>query len=199
MGNVAEVAGVCPHQNSCQCGQTVVEGRAALAGEGPNQVRWFALVIHQHKREQCEQMLTALGYEYWSPCTYVVREWSDRQKRMRVPLFPGYILCRFNPEKRLALLQIPGVLGIVGSGKRLHEIDRSEMDAIRVALASSLPVKPVPTVTPGQKVIVMQGPLCGLEGVLVRVKAQSRLLLAVTMLNRAISVDVEAHQLALPN
>jgi transcriptional antiterminator NusG len=199
MGHVAGLTEVCPHHTDCECVETVAENGAAPTGGAGNQVAWFALVIHQYKRQQCEQMLAELGYEYWSPCTSIVREWSDRQKRMQVPLFPGYIFCRFNPEKRLALLQIPGVLGIVGSGKHVHEIDRSEIDAIRVALASRLPLKAVPEVVPGQKVMVMQGPLCGLEGVLIRVKTQSRLLLGVSMLNRAISVEVEAHQLALPN
>jgi transcription termination/antitermination protein NusG len=192
MGTVTGMAEACPHENHRQRAQTAVEN-------GPARAAWFALVVHQYKREQCEQMLSDLGYEYFSPCTYVVREWSDRQKRMQVPLFPGYIFCRFNPEKRLALLQIPGILGIVGSGKQVLEIDPNEIDAVRTALESRLPLKPASSVRPGQKVMVMQGPLCGLEGVLVRVKAQSRLLLAVSMLNRGVSVEVDAYQLALPN
>ena len=66
-------------------------------------------------------------------------------------------------------------------------------------LASRLPIEPVSELAPGLRVTVMQGPLRGLEGVLVREKAQSRLLLSVTMLNRAVSVEVEANQLALLN
>ena len=200
MGNVAGMAGVCSHQKGFLRGQTVIGEGAVLSGEGlSNPVAWFALVIHQYKRQQCEQVLTDLGYEYFSPCTCVVREWSDRQKRTQVPLFPGYIFCRFNPEKRLALLQIPGIVGIVGSSKRVLEIDPGEINAIRVALASRLPIEPVSELAPGLRVTVMQGPLRGLEGVLVREKAQSRLLLSVTMLNRAVSVEVEANQLALLN
>jgi transcription antitermination factor NusG len=200
MANVAGMAGVCSHQQCFQRGHAVIGEGAALAGEAfSNPAAWFALVIHQNKRPQCEQILTDLGYEYFSPCTWVVREWSDRQKRTQVPLFPGYIFCRFNPEKRLALLQIPGILGIVGSSKRVLEIDPSEINAIRVALASRLPIEPVSELAPGLRVTVMQGPLRGLEGVLVREKAQSRLLLSVTMLNRAVSVEVEANQLSLLN
>lgn len=198
MGNVARMAEVCSQGNYFQSEQIIGETGTAAAGPAmPNPTRWFALVIHQYKREQCEQMLRQLGYEYFSPCTGIVRELSDRQKRMQVPLFPGYIFCRFNPEKRLALLQVPGILGVVGSGKQLLEVDRNEIEAIRMALASKLPIEPFNEIVPGQKVKVMQGPLRGLKGRLVRIETQSRLLLSVTMLNRTVSVEVEAHQLAV--
>jgi transcription antitermination factor NusG len=198
MGNVARMAEVCFQDDCLQGVQTVAEtGMTAGAQEAPASLAWFALVIHQYKREQCELMLARMGYEYLSPCVSVVREWSDRQKRMQVPLFPGYIFCRFNPEKRLALLTIPGVRAIVGSGKRFLEVDSKEIEAIRVALASRLPVERFPDLPYGQKVKVIQGPLRGVEGRLVRMKAQSRLLLSVTMLNRFVSVEVEAHQLAV--
>jgi transcription antitermination factor NusG len=200
MGHVARMTGVCSQRSDFPSERILTKaGTASTGSVEPNRIPWFALVIHQYKREQCEQMLDQLGYEYFSPCTSVVRDWSDRQKRMQVPLFPGYIFCRFNPEKRLPLLQIPGILGVVGSGKRLLEVDKAEIEAIRVAVASKLPMEPLLVSIPGQRVKVMQGPLRGLEGLLVRVKAQSRLLLAVTMLNRAVSVAVEAQQLAVQN
>jgi transcription antitermination factor NusG len=189
MGNVAEMAEVCPQHNYY----------AALGSEAANKVAWFALVIHQFKREQCEQMLARLGYEYFSPCTGVVRQWSDRKKVLQVPLFPGYIFCRLDPEKKLPVLKIPGVLSIVGSSRRFLEVDSKEIEAIRVAIASRLPMESFPGVVPGQKVRVTHGPLCGVEGRLVRTKAQSRLLLSVSMLNRCVSVEVEANQLALQN
>jgi transcription antitermination factor NusG len=199
MSNVAEMAEVCPQHNYFEAVQGPQQNGVAALGSGLNRVAWFALVIHQFKREQCEHMLAQLGYEYFSPCIGVVRQWSDRKKILHVPLFPGYIFCRLNPEQKLPVLRIPGVLSIVGSSRRFLEVDAKEIDAIRVAIASRLPMEPIPGMIPGQKVRVTHGPLCGLEGRLMRTKAQSRLLLSVSMLNRCVSVEVEANQLTLQN
>jgi transcription antitermination factor NusG len=185
------MAGACPLS-----AQILADAEAPLT-ESPmaGAAAWFALVIHQYKRERCEEMLSRLGYEYFSPCVEVVRNWSDRRKCLTVPLFPGYIFCRFNPEKRIALMRIPGVLGVVGSTRQLHEIGDDEIEAIRLAIRSSLRLEPCPFVMPGQRVRVTEGPLRGVEGVLVRNKSRARLLLSVGILNRSVSVEIEETQL----
>jgi transcription antitermination factor NusG len=196
MENVARMAGACLVPSVGQsAGMPANEGPAEAPIVHP--VAWFALIVHQYKREQCEQMLASRGYEYFSPCFQTVKTWSDRRKRVDVPLFPGYIFCRFDPEKRLAVLQIPGVLGIVSTRKQFLEVDAKEIEAIRTAMASRFSVEPYPFMMPGQKVKVAKGPLCGVEGVLVRVKDGSRLLLSVGILNRCVSVEVNADQLAI--
>jgi transcription antitermination factor NusG len=196
MGNVARMAGACPAPNMYHpAGIPLRDEKDAMAAPAELSSAWFALIIHQYKREQCEQMLAGMGYEYFSPCFQTVKNWSDRRKRVDVPLFPGYIFCRFDTNRRLPILQIPGVLGIVSSGKQFLEVDASELESIRTAMASRLPVEPYPFMEPGQKVKVIHGPLCGLKGTLVRAKAESRLLLSVAILNRCVSVEVQASHL----
>jgi len=198
MGNVARMAGACTVPNIYESAVIpFADGPVATEVETDSSVAWFALIVHQYKRELCEQVLASRGYEYFSPSFLTVKIWSDRCMNVDVPLFPGYIFCRFNPEKRLALLQIPGVLGIVSSGKQFLEVDAAEIEAIRIAIASKLPVEPCRSLMPGEKVKVVQGPLRGVTGVLVRTKGESRLLLSVAMLNRHVSVEVDVCQLAV--
>ena len=200
MGNVAGMAGACSVPNIHQtAGILIRDADAAIGGAFDSSNAWYALIIHQYKREQCEQMLDGMGYDYFSPCFQIVKIWSDRRKHIDVPLFPGYIFCRFNPEKRLALLRTPGILGIVSSGARFLEVDKKEIEAIRTAMASKLPVEPYPSLALGQKVTVTQGPLRGVNGVLVRAKAESRLVLSVAILNRAVSVEVQTSHLVAQN
>jgi transcription antitermination factor NusG len=155
---------------------------------------WFALQIRQRGRELGEQMLASADYEYFSPCTVSERQWSDRRKLFNIPLFPGYIFCRFDPQRRLPILKMPGVIGIVSAGRQLLEVDASELAAIRMAIASKLPIEPVPYLVPGERVCIISGPLRGVEGVLEQIKKRPRLLLSVTMLNRSISVEIHSSQ-----
>ncbi len=78
--------------------------------------RWFALTVkHQHERAVQAALeskkMTALVPLYRSR-----QQWSDRVKEIEVPLFSGYVLCRFSPDDRIRVLDTPGVRRIVGFG-----------------------------------------------------------------------------------
>src|SRR5215831_6448579 len=76
--------------------------------------QWYAV----HLRPRCEKLvalqLRNKGYEEYLPMYRSRRRWSDRVKKIELPLFPGYIFCKFDVEKRLPILVIPGVISIVG-------------------------------------------------------------------------------------
>ena len=55
-----------------------------------------------------------------------------------MPLFPGYVFCRLNPEFRLPLLTIPGVMSSVGIGRAPMPIDDAEITAIQTAVGAGL-------------------------------------------------------------
>jgi transcription antitermination factor NusG len=158
---------------------------------------WFALQVRQRDLHRCETSLSSKSYEIFSPRTTEIHHWADRKKRVEVPLFPGYIFCRLDPENRLPVLQIPGVMGIVSSGKMLLEVDPEEMNAIRVAVASKAHMEAIPHLVIGNKVRLKSGPLAGLEGVLERIQNHTRLILSVAMLNRSVSVEVQPDDIIL--
>jgi hypothetical protein len=43
-----------------------------------------------------------------------LRKRSDRTKKLDLPLFPGYVFCCFDANKRLPILTTPGVVKVVG-------------------------------------------------------------------------------------
>jgi len=152
---------------------------------------WFALQI----RSRCEDIVTAhltgKGYEWFLPKYKSRRRWSDRFKEIELPLFPGYIFCRFNPWDRFPILTTPGVAYIVGVAKTPVSIDETEVAAIQAAFKSGLPSQPWQYLQIGRRVRIDYGPLYGLEGILMEVRGQHRLVLSVTLLQRSIAVQVE--------
>jgi transcription termination/antitermination protein NusG len=118
------------------------------------------------------------------------RRWSDRIKFLQVPLFPGYLFCRFAPEDRPPILTIPGVLLVVGLGKTPVPVNPVEIEAIRLAVNSGRSVKPWNHFCVGRKVRIAEGPLCGVEGVLQRFKGGCHLVLGIDLLQRRVAVEV---------
>jgi transcription antitermination factor NusG len=131
------------------------------------------------------------GYELFLPTYKSKRRWSDRIKMLDVPLFPGYLFCRFDAKTRLPILTTPGVNFIVGVGKSPEPVEETEITSIRTVVASGLLYEPYPYVTVGQTVEVEQGSLSGLTGIVTHLKNQARLIVSVNLLMRSVSVEID--------
>ncbi len=152
---------------------------------------WFALQVRSRYENIVTAHLDGKDYEWFLPLYKSRRRWSDRFKEIERPLFPGYLFCRLNPLNRLPILTTPGVVRIVGTSKTPIPIDETEIAAIQAAVKSGLPSQPLQFLRIGQRVRMNQGPLCGLEGILLNFRGRNHLVLSVTILQRSVAVQVE--------
>lgn len=125
---------------------------------------WFALRVKSRTEKVVATIARNKGFEEFLPLYKCRRRWSDRFKSVEMPLFPGYVFCRLNPEFRLPLLTIPGVMSFVGIGRAPMPIDDAEITAIQTAVGAGLVAEPHPFLEVGQRVRLAEGPLAGLEG-----------------------------------
>lgn len=152
---------------------------------------WFALRVKSRSEKVVSTIARHKGFEEFLPLYQSRRRWSDRFKSVELPLFPGYVFCRINPEFRLPILTIPGVLSFVGIGRVPAPIDDAEIAAIQTAIGAGLLAEPYPFLEVGQRVRLAEGPLAGLEGLLVEVRKQQRLVVSVSMLKRSVAVEID--------
>lgn len=154
---------------------------------------WFALRV----KSRCEKLVATIahnkGFEEFLPLYQSRRRWSDRVKGMDLPLFPGYVFCRLDPQRRLPLLTIPGVLHFVGLGKVPIAIEDSEIEAIQTAVRSGLTVEPWEFLAAGQRVRLQEGPLAGLEGIFIGTSKQERIVVSVNLLRRSVAIAIQRH------
>jgi transcription antitermination factor NusG len=136
--------------------------------------------------------LRGKGYEEFLPLYRSRRRWSDRVKELDLPLFPGYLFCRFDVHDRLLpILTTPGVISIVGAGKTPIAVPDEEIATVQAILRSGLPSRPWPCLTAGSKVLIERGPLAGIEGIALRVDKTFRLVVSVLLLQRSVAVEIE--------
>jgi transcription antitermination factor NusG len=141
-------------------------------------------------------VLAAKGYDPYLPTYRVRRRWSDRVVVSELPVFPGYVFCRFDVKKRLPILTTPGVVSLVGFGTEPAAISDSEIEAIQTVLASGLTAAPHPFLKEGQRIRVKSGALQGLEGILLKQKTEWRMVISVIMLQRSIAVEIDREWIA---
>lgn len=152
---------------------------------------WYGLRTRSNAEKLTTGMVAAKGYETYLPLYRVKKRWSDRVVEKELALFPGYLFCRFDPFDRLPILTTPGVVSIISSAKMPIPIPEVEIESIRTAIESGMLVTPCEYLGEGERVRVLDGPLEGVEGILVRKKNQSRIVLSVDMLQRSVSIEID--------
>ena len=151
---------------------------------------WFALSVVPRKEKATAQTLRNKGYVEFLPMYSMRKRWSDRMKVVEMPLFPGYVFCRFDPKIRLPILKVGTVMGVAGLGKTPEPIPDAEIQSLQAVCKSGVEAVPCPYLTVGSKVRMTQGPLAGVKGILTEA-TENRIVLSVTLLQRSVSVRVE--------
>ena len=152
---------------------------------------WYAVRVRSKFERIVSTSLSGKGYEEYLPLYHSRRKWSDRSKDLDLPLFPGYLFCRFDVEFRLPILVTPGVISIVGIGRIPVAISDEEIEAIQTMVRSGLLLRPWPQLAVGSRVVIEKGPLKGLEGVALDIKKKYHLFVSVPLLQRSVSVEIE--------
>ena len=160
-----------------------------------NQVpgKWFAVRVKPQAERTVSAMARYKGIDEFLPLYKARRRWSDRFKWVELPLFPGYVFCRLEGESRLPILTIPGVLHFVGIGKIPVPIDDVEIAAIQASTQSGLLAEPWPFLNVGDRVRIEEGPLSGVQGILLEVRKKQRIIVSVSLLKRSMAIEIERH------
>ncbi len=158
---------------------------------------WFALRVKSHCESVTVASLRSRGYEDFLPLYRARRRWSDRWVDVELPLFPGYVFSRFDPNDRLPVLTIPSLVHIVGIGNVPLPVEESEIAAVQAVVRSGLAAQPWPYVRVGDLVRVEYGALCGLEGLLLEMKKRHRLVVSITLLQRSVAVEIDRDWVSL--
>lgn len=153
---------------------------------------WYALQVRAGLERIASAGLRGKGYEEFLPLYLVRRQWSDRIRNVEVPLFPGYLFCRFDPLDRLVpVLTTPGTIRIVSVGRTPIPVAEAEIEAVHRVVDSGLAAEPWPFLSAGCRVAIERGPLAGLEGILTRFAGAHRLVVSVNLLQRAVAVEID--------
>jgi transcription antitermination factor NusG len=112
-------------------------------------------------------------------------------REIELPLFGGYVFCRFSLSDRRRVEDVPGVAKIVKFNGQASEIEVAEIERLQAMLTAKVCLSPWPYLKAGDRVRVERGPLRGLEGTLLRDGDAARLVVSVEMLQRSIAAEVD--------
>jgi transcription antitermination factor NusG len=159
---------------------------------------WFVVWTESRAEKQVAARLGARGFDAWLPSARERHRWSDRWREVVMPLFPGYLFARGNRSNVAQLLRTPGVLTLVkraGSPVVLaddyvvalrHAVEASGSTAERVDAPVVYDV--------GDEVVVQDGPLAGVRGVVKESRGGRRLLIWIEEIGRGVVFTIGSAQ-----
>lgn len=157
--------------------------------------RWYAVQTMPRHEKKVSLELQAKDVCCFLPTVSRRRQWSDRQRTIKEPLFAGYLFVRlaFGSPERIALLRTNGVVGLVGVRGAGIPIPEHEIHAIQQVVGSQVPFTERTFLNVGQRVRIRGGALDGLEGILQSFKGDQSLVVSVQSIQRSVSVTISGY------
>lgn len=151
---------------------------------------WYAVQVRTRGEKAVAQQLSHRGYEYFLPLSMC---WNrETRESGTIALFPGYLFCFINlSDRRASVISTPGVIRLVGFGGKPTPVPDDEIKSLQTVVNSALPFEGTDFGQSGSKVLIVRGPLRGAEGYLDSIKSESRLVVQITLLQRAVSVEID--------
>ena len=159
---------------------------------GAERREWFAIAVKPRHEKRVAYVLDSKGYETFLPLYKHRHRYGARMRDFELPLFPGYVFSRFDLFKRLPVMITPGVSRILGTETYPTPVDPVEIASLRTTLKKAVSAKALPFLQTGNKVRISEGPLRGVEGIIVLVRGEPRIVLSATLLQRSVLVEVDS-------
>lgn len=159
-----------------------------------DEVHWYACHTYGRHEKRVAELLTRFGFQTYLPLRAEERQWSDRQKIVEFPAFPGYVFARFKLSQLSRVLATPGIAGLVETRGYPAPIADREINQVRRTLevtgADGLEVGVDALPDDGHRVRVVSGLFIGIEGHVVQMRGRTKVLVGVSPLRRALAVEV---------
>ena len=169
-------------------------GADAMNSEVAN---WYAVQTRARNEKAISERLREQGLTTFLPLVTEIRRWSDRKKKVELPLFSCYVFVKLVPgdhDERMRVYRTNGVFRIVNMHGELIPIPDEQIDALRTVVTQQIPWTEHPFLKIGQRVRIRGGSMEGVEGVLLSRNGDRTLIISVDAIQRSLAVRVEGYE-----
>jgi len=158
-------------------------------------LRWYALHTRARHEKTVERRLRDQGMETFLPTAMEVHRWSDRKKKVEVPLFSCYVFLRsaLTTEDRTRVYQVESVHGFVGVRGASLPIPDEQIESIRKVVTQSAAWRSHPFLKAGQRVRIRGGAMDGVVGVFMSENGDHSLIISVDAIQRSMAVRIDGY------
>jgi len=155
--------------------------------------QWFVLHTKPRQEKAVARDLLRREVPFYLPLIKKTLQYGRRTVNSRAPLFGGYIFSYATDAERVLAVATNRIVQTLPV-KNCEEL-LIDLRQIRRLIAANVPLTVESRLSAGNKVRVRKGPFAGMEGIVLKRRGETHLLVCVNFLQRGASVEIEDYQL----
>lgn len=163
------------------------------SADGAKCAKWYAVRVRSAFEHVVSDGMLLREIEHYLPTRWVMQ----RGKPAVTTMFPGYMFARLQGPTMVPVLEVPGVISVLGFGNKPEPISDAEIDAIRQVSLLAPAAQILPHICTGQRVRIKAFDFDGFEGVVARVDGRKVVAVNVQILGRSLAIDIAAEHLEI--
>jgi transcription antitermination factor NusG len=139
-------------------------------------VNWYALYTKPRNEKKVEEQLHKMGLEVFCPKISVIKQWSDRKKRLIQPLIPSYVFIKIKEQERALVFNVSGVVRYLFFLGKPAIIKENEINAMKETLNHDFKEVQVSDLEKGQTFTIEEGTFKGQKATFIEHKGNKIIL-----------------------
>lgn len=158
--------------------------------------KWFVIYTRpNHEKVLAQEIGQMKSCESYLPVKKILRKWSDRVKKIEVPLFANYVFVKSTNEGRGLIFNIPGMIRFVSFEGKPVTISDGEIERIKLIESSAKSIENESYHCAGKEVTIRRGAFAGMTGTVIKKMNEARFVIRMPLLQQAVSVQISEEDL----
>ncbi len=154
---------------------------------------WYAVYTRSRGEKKAAEFILIEGFQAYLPLVKTLRQWSDRKKKVEIPLIPSYVFVNVSQCEYYKILEIQGVLAYVTFEGKPTPIRNSEIEALKMAVEGNMTIELENSpIEKGEMVKIIAGPMKGAEGEYIETKHKNNFVINLNNIGFILKVEVNA-------
>lgn len=151
---------------------------------------WFVLYTQPRNEKKVTNRLEKLGITAYCPMTIQVRQWSDRKKKVEVPLLNSYVFVQLAEANRKLVFEVPGIVRYLFWLGEPAIVRDEEIKTLQNWLAHDFAKLEVSALKPGDTIILKEGAFKNQEA-LIKTISKTKMQLVLTSLGLMVTLTTQ--------
>lgn len=173
----------------------------SLSPVGGRSVPWYAVHTRSRFEDKAHAGLVQKAINAFLPKMEVWSRRKDRKKKIKIPMFSGYLfveLFDLNNEKKLEVLKTHGVVRMLGRPNSYEPtpVPDAQIEAIQRLVNSEVEMQTCLYPKVGERARIVDGAFKDIEGVVLKTDLKKNLLVvSIDLLQRSVAIKLEGFRI----
>ena len=142
---------------------------------------WYVLYTKPRQEKKVADSLNAIGIEAYCPLVTVVKQWSDRKKKVQIPLINSYVFVNIDEYKREDVFKVYGIVRYIFWLGKPAIVRAIEIETLRNSLDGVIDSFEIEEIIKDTHITLDKGPFKGAEGIVKHLNKNSMQLLLLDL------------------